>query len=54
MVLASTTMKLNPYFLSALRAIRDRANVKVHFHFALGQSMGVTHPLYRAFLLNLT
>ena len=42
--IASTTMKLNPYFLAALKAIRDRANVKVHFHFALGQSSGVTHP----------
>lgn len=47
---ASTTMKLNPYFLSALRAIRDRANVKVHFHFALGQSMGVTHPYIERFI----
>lgn len=48
--IASTTMKLNPYFLSALRAIRDRANVKVHFHFALGQSMGVTHPYIERFI----
>ena len=48
--IASTTMKLNPYFLSALKAIRDRANVKVHFHFALGQSMGVTHPYIERFI----
>ena len=48
--IASTTMKLNPYFLAALKAIRDRANVKVHFHFALGQSSGVTHPYVERFI----
>lgn len=48
--IASTTMKLNPYFLAALKAIRDRANVKVHFHFALGQSRGVTHPYVERFI----
>ena len=48
--IASTTMKLNPYFLAALKAIRDRANVKVHFHFALGQSNGVTHPYVERFI----
>lgn len=48
--IASTTMKLNPYFLAALKAICDRANVKVHFHFALGQSSGVTHPYVERFI----
>ena len=48
--IASTTMKLNPYFLAALNAIRDRANVKVHFHFALGQSSGVMHPYVDRFI----
>lgn len=48
--IASTTMKLNPYFLEALKTIRDRANVKVHFHFALGQSMGITHPYVARFI----
>lgn len=48
--IASTTMKLNPYFLEALKAIRDRANVKVHFHFALGQSSGITHPYVERFI----
>lgn len=48
--IASTTMKLNPYFLEALKAIRDRAKVKVHFHFALGQSSGVTHPYVARFI----
>ncbi|OOF81195.1 adhesin [Rodentibacter caecimuris] len=48
--IASTTMKLNPYFLEALKAIRDRANVKVHFHFALGQSSGITHPYVTRFI----
>ena len=47
---ASTTMKLNPYFLEACKAIRDRAQVKVHFHFAMGQSSGVTHPYVERFL----
>ncbi|WP_373820291.1 adhesin [Glaesserella sp.] len=48
--IASTTMKLNPYFMEALKAIRDRAKVKVHFHFALGQSSGVTHPYVERFI----
>lgn len=48
--IASTTMKLNPYFLDALKAIRDRAKVPVHFHFALGQSNGVTHPYVERFI----
>lgn len=48
--IASTTMKLNPYFLQALQAIRDRAKVKVHFHFALGQSSGITHPYVERFI----
>ncbi|MDG2915720.1 adhesin [Bisgaard Taxon 10/6] len=48
--IAATTMKLNPYFLEALKAIRDRAKVKVHFHFALGQSQGITHPYVVRFI----
>lgn len=48
--IASTTMKLNPYFLKALQIIRDRAKVKVHFHFALGQSSGITHPYVERFI----
>ena len=48
--IASTTMKLNPYFLEVLKAIRDRAKVKVHFHFALGQSSGITHPYVERFI----
>lgn len=48
--IASTTMKLNPYFLEALKAIRDRAKVKIHFHFALGQSSGITHPYVERFI----
>ena len=48
--IASTTMKLTPYFLAAFKAIRDRANVKVHIHFALGQSSGVTHPYVERFI----
>lgn len=48
--IASTTMKLNPYFLDALKAIRDRAKVPVHFHFALGQSHGITHPYVARFI----
>lgn len=47
---ASTTMKLNPHFLDALRTIRDKAKVKVHFHFALGQSIGITHPYVARFI----
>lgn len=48
--IAATTMKLNPYFLEACRAIRDRAKVNIHFHFALGQSLGITHPYVSRFI----
>lgn len=48
--IASTTMKLNPYFLSACQEILKRAKVKVHFHFALGQSNGITHPYVARFI----
>lgn len=47
---AATTMKLNPYFLKACQAIRDRSSVKVHFHFAAGQSIGITHPHVERFI----
>ncbi|MCP1660905.1 UDP-glucose:protein N-beta-glucosyltransferase [Neisseria perflava] len=47
---ASTTMKLNPYFLDACRQIRDKAKVKVHFHFAMGQSGGISHLYIERFL----
>ncbi|MGX2974336.1 UDP-glucose:protein N-beta-glucosyltransferase [Ursidibacter arcticus] len=47
---ASTTMKLNPHFLQACKDIRDRAKVKIHFHFALGQSQGITHPYVQKFI----
>lgn len=48
--IAATTMKLNPYFLKALQAIRDRAKVKTHFHFLVGQSSGITHPYVERFI----
>lgn len=47
---ASTTMKLNPYFLRACEEIRRRAKVRVHFHFAMGQSNGITHRYVERFL----
>lgn len=47
---AATTMKLNPYFLKACQAIRDRSSVSVHFHFAAGQSIGITHPHVERFI----
>lgn len=48
--IAATTMKLNPYFLGALRAIQQQAKVKVHFHFAMGQSQGISHPYIERFI----
>lgn len=50
--IAATTMKMNPYFLDTLKLIRDRSKVPVHFHFLLGQSMGVTHPYVNRFIRN--
>lgn len=48
--IAATTMKLNPTFLETLRIIQDKAKVKIHFHFALGQSFGITHPYIKWFI----
>ncbi|OOR98421.1 adhesin [Canicola haemoglobinophilus] len=48
--IATTTMKLNPYFLQALKTIRDRAKVKVHFHFAIGLCAGVVYPYIKRFI----
>lgn len=48
--IAATTMKLNPYFLKALQTIRDRAKVKTHFHFLVGQCVGITHPYVERFI----
>ena len=48
--IAATTMKLNPEFLVTLQEIRDKAKVKIHFHFALGQSTGLTHPYVKWFI----
>ncbi|MDO4431547.1 MAG: adhesin [Lonepinella koalarum] len=48
--IASTTMKLNPYFLEALQTILQRAQVKIHFHFAMGQSQGIVQPYVERFI----
>ncbi|MDO4698022.1 MAG: adhesin [Pasteurellaceae bacterium] len=48
--IAATTMKLNPYFLEALKVIRDRAKIPVHFHFLIGQSIGISHPYISRFI----
>lgn len=37
----STTMKLNPGFLSVCRRIADTARKPVHFHFLIGQAIGL-------------
>lgn len=48
--IATTTMKLNPHFMETLKAIKDSAKVKVHFHFALGLSMGISRPYVTRFI----
>lgn len=40
-VVASTTMKLNPDFLRACQRIRQQAKTPVHFHFLIGQAQGM-------------
>lgn len=53
---AATTMKLNPRFLQACRAISERASVPHEFHFLVGQNYGLSQPqvsgLIRQFLPN--
>jgi predicted O-linked N-acetylglucosamine transferase (SPINDLY family) len=41
---AATTMKLNPGFLTACQQIKDRSKIKTHFHFLVGQAIGLTIP----------
>lgn len=48
--IASTIMKLNPYFLEALQEILKRSGVKIQFHFALGQCQGVVYPAVKRFI----
>jgi len=40
-VVASTTMKLNPDFLRACQRILREAGSKIHFHFLIGQAQGM-------------
>ncbi len=37
-------MKINPGFLSVCKEISARAKTKVHFHFLIGQAIGVVKP----------
>ena len=39
-----STMKINPQFLQTCVAIAQKAKVKVHFYFLVGQSQGLLHP----------
>jgi predicted O-linked N-acetylglucosamine transferase (SPINDLY family) len=43
-VLCATTMKLNPRFLEVCRAIIERSNRAIHFHFLIGQAQGLLYP----------
>ncbi|MBR1375674.1 MAG: hypothetical protein IJ566_06290 [Cardiobacteriaceae bacterium] len=47
---ATSIMKLNPFFLDACRAIHDRAKVKIKFHFALGTYIGLDYVYVNRFL----
>lgn len=44
----STTMKLNPGFLSACARIARQSSVKVHFQFLIGQNQGLVSPLLQS------
>ena len=41
----STTMKLNPGFLTACARIAQQSRVKIHFQFLIGQNQGLVTPL---------
>ncbi|RIY32898.1 hypothetical protein CKF54_03875 [Psittacicella hinzii] len=42
-VMAATIMKFNPTLLKTLKQIIDKSKKKVHFHFLIGQAIGLTH-----------
>ena len=44
---AASAMKLNPGFLEACRAIAERSNVALHFHFAVAFAQGMVHEQIR-------
>lgn len=46
-IVAATTMKLNPNFLQACAAIAQRASRPVRFHFLVGQALGLVYPAVR-------
>ncbi|MDY7576938.1 peptide transporter [Herbaspirillum sp. RTI4] len=43
-VIAATTMKLNPLFLSTLAEILHASPVKIHYHLLIGQAQGLMLP----------
>lgn len=50
---AATLMKLNVYFLSACKKILEESHkngVRVHFHFVMGQALGLFYPYVKRFL----
>lgn len=42
-VMAATIMKFNPNMLEVLNQIIKRSKKKIHFHFLIGQAIGLTH-----------
>lgn len=42
-VVAASAMKINPGFLNACKAIAERSNVPVHFHFAVAFAQGMVY-----------
>ncbi|RIY32335.1 hypothetical protein CJP74_04890 [Psittacicella melopsittaci] len=42
-VMAATIMKFNPKLLQTLKQILDKSKKKIHFHFLIGQAIGLTH-----------
>ncbi|MFC6276270.1 peptide transporter [Psittacicella hinzii] len=42
-VMAATIMKFNPTLLNTLRQIIEKSKKKIHFHFLIGQAIGLTH-----------
>ncbi|RKP53401.1 peptide transporter [Pararobbsia silviterrae] len=52
-VVAATTIKLNPGFLQACVEIANQASVPVEFHFLVGQARGLTFPQVRNWIRRL-
>lgn len=51
-LVASSTIKINPGFMDACKKILETSKVRVHFHFAMGLCQGISYPQVKRVIFN--